>query len=78
VLARCGSDHAAFDRYVLGIRPDLVIEVRRDVLEEIDGPMLRYGLQEIAGQKLHVPASRGERPQTALLEERYALFRRTG
>jgi hypothetical protein len=32
----------------LGIRPDLVVEVRRDVLEETDGPMLKYGLQRIA------------------------------
>lgn len=47
--------HAAFDAYIVGIRPDHVIEVRRDVLEEIDGPMLRHGLQAIAGTVLQLP-----------------------
>jgi len=74
-LALCRLHHAAFDRYVIGIRPDLVIEVRADVLEEHDGPMLRYGLQEISGQRLLVPGAARERPREEFLEERYALFR---
>jgi len=77
-IALCRLHHAAFDRYVIGIRPDLVIEVRRDVLEEQDGPMLRYGLQQIAGQRLLVPAVREKRPREEFLEERYAVFRRAG
>jgi putative restriction endonuclease len=44
-LALCKLHHAAFDRHFLGIRPDLVIEVRRDIMVEADGPMLRHGLQ---------------------------------
>ena len=32
--------HAAFDSNILGVRPDHVIEIRADVLEEVDGPML--------------------------------------
>ena len=54
-LALCSIHHRAFDRNVLGIRPDLVIDVRRDVLEEIDGPMLRHGLQEMRGVRIRVP-----------------------
>jgi putative restriction endonuclease len=77
-LALCRLHHAAFDRYVIGIRPDLVIEVRRDILEEHDGPMLRYGLQEISGQRVLVPGAIRERPRADFLEERYALFRKTG
>jgi len=57
-LSLCKIHHAAFDRHILGVRPDLVIEVRRDILEEVDGPMLRYGLQEMNGQRLHLPARR--------------------
>jgi putative restriction endonuclease len=76
-LALCRLHHAAFDRYVIGIRPDLVIEVRRDVLEEHDGPMLRYGLQEIAGQRLHVPRPISQQPREEFLDERYAVFKRT-
>lgn len=39
-LALCKLHHAAFDRRFLGIRPDYMVEVRRDLLEENDGPML--------------------------------------
>ena len=44
-LALCKIHHAAFDSSVLGIRPDLVVEIRSDVLNEIDGPMLEHGLK---------------------------------
>ena len=32
-LALCKLHHAAFDRLFVGVRPDGVIEVRRDILE---------------------------------------------
>jgi len=76
-LALCRLHHAAFDRYIIGVRPDLIIEVRADVLEERDGPMLRYGLQEISGQRLLAPGATREQPRVEFLEERYALFKRT-
>ena len=38
-LALCKPHHAAFDRHVLGVRPDLTVELRPDVLREPDGPM---------------------------------------
>ena len=75
-LALCKIHHAAFDRNILGVRPDLVVDIRRDVLEEVDGPMLRHGLQEMAGVRLLVPRSRTARPDSELLEERYEIFRR--
>jgi len=36
----CKLHHAAFDRYLIGVTPDLEVTVRLDVLQEIDGPML--------------------------------------
>jgi putative restriction endonuclease len=69
---------AAFDRNILGVRPDLVIEVRADILREVDGPMLKHGLQEIAGVRLNAPQSVHLRPREDFLEERYELFRRAG
>jgi putative restriction endonuclease len=78
-LALCKLHHAAFDRNVVGIRPDLVIEVRNDILEEIDGPMLRYGLQELHEQKLLVvPRVETDQPKATFLDERYQLFRSAG
>ena len=44
-LALCKLHHAAYDRHFVGIRPDYVVEVRSDVLEERHGPMLEHGLQ---------------------------------
>lgn len=77
-LAMCSIHHAAFDRNLLGIRPDTVIEVRADILEEQDGPMLRHGLQGMHGQRLHVPGRREHRPDPDALDLRYELFRSAG
>ncbi len=74
-LSLCTLHHAAFDRQVLGVRPDLVVEVRRDVLEEEDGPMLRHGLQGFQGARLFVPKRPDLQPNRDFLAERYGLFK---
>ncbi len=75
-LALCKIHHAAYDRNILGIRPDYVVEIHGRLLDEIDGPMLRYGLQGHHGRPLmQVPRARAERPDTDRLLERYELFR---
>jgi putative restriction endonuclease len=77
-LALCKIHHAAFDVNILGVRPDLVVEVRRDVLDEVDGPMLQHGLQEMHGVRVHVPRVAQARPDKEGLEERYEEFRAAG
>ncbi len=78
-LALCKIHHAAYDCHVLGIRPDLVVEIRADLLEEVDGPMLEHGLKGRHGQSLMaLPAVRAERPDRELLDHRYACFRAAG
>lgn len=75
-LAMCKLHHAAFDRQIVGIRPDLIVEVREDVLEEVDGPMLRHGLQDLQGNRLLVlPTRPAQRPNPEFLAVRYDLFR---
>lgn len=75
-LALCKIHHAAFDANILGIRPDLVVQVREDILEEVDGPMLRHGIQERHGQRLMaVPNARSEMPDPRLLEIAYDRFK---
>lgn len=74
-IALCKIHHAAYDRHILGIRPDLVVELRMDILKEIDGPMLKYGLQEFHGASVNIPRKLGLRPNPKFLEERYAMFR---
>jgi len=75
-VAMCAIHHRAFDAQVLGIRPDYVVQVRHDVLEEHDGPTLRHALQGLHGETLIVPSRRAARPAPDLLEERYERFRR--
>jgi putative restriction endonuclease len=67
--------HAAYDRRILGITPDYEVRVNEEVLQEVDGPMLRHGIQEFHGQTLMVlPTRRVERPDRSLLDERYQAF----
>ena len=74
-LALCKIHHAAYDVNIIGVRPDYIVEVRRDILDEIDGPMLRHGLQEMHGTAIHAPRSPHQRPDRDRLEFRYAQFR---
>lgn len=77
-LALCKIHHAAYDRNILGVRPDLRVDVQPRVLAEVDGPMLRWGLQEMAGVQLVVPRQRDAQPDRERLGERYLQFRAAG
>ena len=73
-IALCRLHHAAFDRFFLAVRPDHIIVVRPDVLEEIDGPTLEHAIQGLHGQRIILPAKPAERPDTDFLSERYERF----
>jgi putative restriction endonuclease len=78
-LALCKIHHAAFDTNILGIRPDHIVDIRDDLLHEVDGPMLEHGLQERHGQRLmKLPTRRTDKPDPTALEQRYAEFRAAG
>lgn len=74
-LSLCKIHHAAYDRNIIGVRPDLVIEVKESVLQEVDGPMLRHGIQDMAGSRILVPRSTHQQPDPRRLEERYLEFK---
>ena len=67
--------HAAFDAYFLGIRPDYVIDIRKDVLDEEDGPILIHGLKDLNRKKIILPSPQSLSPDRELLERRYEEFR---
>ena len=73
-LALCKIHHTAFDKMFLGIRRDRIIQVHREVREEKDGPMLRYGLQQLHDQRIQIPRRPDQQPDPALLAARYAQF----
>ena len=74
-VAMCAIHHRAFDNWLLGIRPDHVIEIRRDVLDESDGPTLQHALQGLHASSLVLPEKKEAWPQSDLLEERYERFK---
>ena len=75
-LALCKIHHAAYDVGILGLTPDLRVEVRADILDEIDGPLLEHGIKSLHNKPLMmVPRIRAERPDPALLEIHYSKFR---
>jgi putative restriction endonuclease len=73
-LSLCKIHHTAFDRHFLGINPDGVIHIRRDLLAETDGPMLQHGLKDMHGLHLTVPTRVADRPDRDGLEMRFDRF----
>ena len=77
-LALCKLHHAAFDSFILGISPDYKIEIRKDVLDEIDGPMLQHGLKELNNNTIILPSHKRNWPNRDFLEIRYQRFKKVG
>lgn len=74
-VSLCSIHHRAYDANLLGIDADYRIHIRPDVLQEIDGPMLRHGLQELNGGHITVPRQMQLRPRRDYLAERFDRFR---
>lgn len=77
-IAMCAIHHRAFDALVLGVTPKYGVEVRRDVLDEKDGPTLLHALQGVHGITMVLPSRTVQRPDAELLEQRYERFRQAG
>lgn len=76
-LALCKIHHAAFDARMMGISPDLTVHIREDLLAEVDGPMLEYGLKQRHGKRLmKVPNHPAERPNPEKLQMTFDEFLR--
>lgn len=73
-LALCKIHHAAYDQNMLGVSPDYRVAINHAVLEEIDGPMLKHGLQEMHGRTIVVPTRVKDRPDRDGLAWRWERF----
>ncbi|MFH0758483.1 MAG: HNH endonuclease [Bacteroidota bacterium] len=74
-MALCKIHHAAFDMNIIGISPDYIVKIREDILHEIDGPMLKYGLQSFNDQKIFAPKG-NNRPDPDFLAQRFEEFKK--
>ena len=66
--------HTAFDRYLIGVDPNLGIHVAESVIRAHDGPLLA-SLQALAGGRLRAPMQPDARPHTEFLEWRFSKFK---
>ena len=73
-LALCKIHHTAYDQNMLGVSPDYKVSINREVLAEVDGPMLKHGLQEMHGRTITLPARNVDRPDRELLAWRWERF----
>ncbi len=77
-LSLCKIHHAAYDSNIIGVTPDYKIEVREDILQETDGPMLKHGIQELQNSKIILPHDKNAWPDRERLSIKYSRFRQTG
>lgn len=73
-LSLCKLHHAAYDSFIIGVTPDYIIQVREDILEEEDGPVLQHGLKGLHHTKIILPTSKSHYPSKESLEWRYSRF----
>ena len=73
-ISLCKIHHGAFDANFLGITPDYRVEINSTLLHEVDGPMLKHGLQEMHGRALTLPKKTQEAPDRDRLMMRYREF----
>ncbi|MDH3010073.1 HNH endonuclease [Gordonia alkanivorans] len=73
-ISLCKIHHSAFDSNLIGISPDYAVHVAHDVLEVVDGPMLKHGIQEMDGRRLRLPSHRSEYPDRERLAQRFDQF----
>ncbi|CAN5138793.1 HNH endonuclease [soil metagenome] len=73
-LALCKLHHAAYDNDFLGISPDYFVKINADLLAEVDGPMLKHGIQEMDGIRLTLPKRKADWPAPDALDSRFTAF----
>lgn len=73
-LALCKIHHASYDQNLLGITPDYEVRIDKDLLDEVDGPMLRHGLQDMHGRSLTLPPRLADHPSKDRLAQKFASF----
>lgn len=73
-ISLCKIHHAVYDQNFLGISPDYEVNINHSLLEEVDGPMLKHGFQEMHKTKLNLPRREENFPDKEKLEIRFEQF----
>jgi putative restriction endonuclease len=73
-ISLCKLHHAAFDNMFIGLTPNYEIKVRKDILEEKDGPMLIHGLKDLHNKSILLPSKIIHWPDKDRLNWKYKQF----
>lgn len=73
-ISLCKIHHACFDNYFIGISPEYKLNVREDILMEINGPMLQHGLKDLHNISIQLPSIEKYKPNKDYLDFRYQKF----
>jgi len=74
-LALCGNHHLAFDRHLVGVRPQTTeIVFHSQILAQVAGSTPVAALVEGTFSRLAAPVDRSARPKSKMFEKRYEFF----
>jgi putative restriction endonuclease len=74
-ISLCKLHHATFDAFIIGISPDYTVEIRDDILEEHNGPMLEHLIKAFHKSRIVLPKEKASWPDQEFLEIRYQRFK---
>jgi len=72
--AGCRPHHFRQRAFIISVNPDYIIHVRKDVLDEEDGPMLQHGLKELHKARIILPRAEHHWPNREYLDRRFQKF----
>jgi putative restriction endonuclease len=72
-LSLCSIHHRAFDRHLVGVSPDLTVNISQRLLADADGPMLDV-LKGFDGARIEVPRRTEWQPNREALATRFERF----
>jgi putative restriction endonuclease len=76
-MALCKIHHTAYDAKFIGISPDYTVKVNEKLLLEVDGPMLKHGIQEMHNTQILLPESKKLQPDRELLAITFEKFQKS-
>lgn len=77
-LSLCKIHHAAYDANFLGIDANYRVHIRKDLLNETDGPMLQHGLKEMDQISITLPKREEWHPDKIRLDAQFEKFLKIG
>ena len=76
-MALCKIHHSAYDARLIGITPEFKVKVNEKLLREVDGPMLKHGIQEMHDTLILLPDAKNKRPDPELLAITFEKFQKS-